>query len=81
MRELQGGDFLTGAATGAFSSLAGAVLSAAGANTNDITRAAITIAGGGVVGGLTESAMGGTFWNVSDNVKPSEFGFAQSETE
>ena len=63
MRELQGGDFLTGAATGAFSSLAGAVLSAAGANTNDITRAAITIAGGGAVGGITESAMGGNFWN------------------
>ena len=52
MRELQGGDFL-----------AGAGFSAAGANTKDITMAAITIAGGGVAGGITESVMGGNFWN------------------
>lgn len=63
MGALQGGDFGMSALTGVFSSFAGSGFSAAGAKAKDITRAAITIAGGGVVGGLTESAMGGNFWN------------------
>ena len=55
---LQGGDFLTSAATGAFSSLAGSGLTALSEGSDDITAAAITIAGGGVTGGFTESMLG-----------------------